>query len=172
MIRRPPRSTLFPYTTLFRSDRAAVVAGAGSNDTRHAVAMARQAADAGASGLLAVTPYYSRPSQDGMVAHLTAVADGTDLPVMVYDVPARIGVRLTPASYHRLAAHPQVVAVKDATGDVAAATRLIADTGLAWYCGDDSLLLPFLSVGAAGLVSMSGHLVGDRLAEVVALAEA
>ncbi|MGY1699711.1 dihydrodipicolinate synthase family protein [Geodermatophilus sp. SYSU D00766] len=109
--------------------RAAVVAGAGSNDTRHAVATARRAADAGATGLLAVTPYYSRPSQDGVVAHLTAVADATDLPVLLYDVPARTGVRLTPSSYHRLAAHPRVVAVKDATGDVPAATRLVADTG-------------------------------------------
>ncbi|MGY1608780.1 4-hydroxy-tetrahydrodipicolinate synthase [Geodermatophilus sp. SYSU D00700] len=152
--------------------RAAVLAGAGSNGTRHAVAMARQAADAGATGLLAVTPYYSRPSQDGVVAHLTAVADATDLPVALYDVPARSGVRLTAGSYHRLAGHQRVVAVKDATGDVAAATRLVADTGLAWYCGDDHLLLPFLAVGAVGLVSTSGHLVGDRLAEVVALAEA
>ncbi len=152
--------------------RAAVLAGAGSNDTRHAVAMARQAADAGATGLLAVTPYYSRPSQDGVVAHLTAVADATDLPVMLYDVPARTGLRLAPASYDRLAAHPRVVAVKDATGDVAAATRLVARTGLAWYCGDDDLLLPFLSVGAVGLVSMAGHLVGDRLAQVIALAAA
>ncbi|MGY1671885.1 4-hydroxy-tetrahydrodipicolinate synthase family protein [Geodermatophilus sp. SYSU D00710] len=152
--------------------RAAVLAGAGSNDTRHAVAMAQQAAHAGATGLLAVTPYYSRPSQDGVVAHLTAVADATDLLVTLYDVPARSGVRLTAGSYHRLAGHPRVVAVKDATGDVAAATRLVADTGLAWYCGDDHLLLPFLAVGAVGLVSTSGHLVGDRLAEVVALAEA
>ncbi|MGY1815162.1 4-hydroxy-tetrahydrodipicolinate synthase [Blastococcus sp. SYSU D00820] len=152
--------------------RAAVLAGAGSNDTAHAVAMARAAADAGATGLLAVTPYYSRPSQDGVVAHLTAVADATDLPVMLYDVPARTGVRLARPSYERLAGHPQVVAVKDATGDLAAATRLIAGTGLAWYSGDDDLLLPFLAVGAVGLVSMAGHLVGDRLAEVIALAGA
>ncbi len=152
--------------------RAAVVAGAGSNDTRHAVAMARQAADAGATGLLAVTPYYSRPSQDGLVAHLTAVADATDLPVVLYDVPARTGVRLAPRSFDRLAAHRRVVAVKDATGDVGAATRLIADTGLAWYSGDEALLLPFLSVGAVGLVGMAGHLVGNRLAEVIALADA
>jgi 4-hydroxy-tetrahydrodipicolinate synthase len=151
--------------------RALVLAGAGSNDTRHAVAMARHAAEAGADGLLAVTPYYSRPSQDGVVAHLSAVADAGGLPVMLYDVPARTGLRLSAESLCRLAEHPRVTAVKDATEDPAAAFRLIHETGLAWYCGDDSLLLPFLSVGAVGLVSMAGHLVGEELAQVIALAE-
>jgi len=152
--------------------RAVVLAGAGSNDTRHAVAMARHAAEAGADGLLAVTPYYSRPSQDGVVAHLTAVADAGDLPVMLYDVPARTGLRLSADSLRRLGEHPRITAVKDATEDLAAASRLIPETGLAWYCGDDSLLLPFLSVGAVGLVSMAGHLVGEQLARVIELAEA
>ena len=152
--------------------RAVVLAGAGSNDTRHAVRLARQAAEAGAHGLLAVTPYYSRPSQEGVVAHLTAVADAGDLPTMLYDVPARTGVRLTSDSLCRLAEHPRIVAVKDATGDVAAATRLVPETGLAWYCGDDDLLLPFLAVGAVGLVSMAAHLVGDQLAQVISLVDA
>ncbi|WP_040337067.1 4-hydroxy-tetrahydrodipicolinate synthase [Candidatus Blastococcus massiliensis] len=151
--------------------RGVVLAGAGSYDTRHAVGLARQAAAAGADGLLAVTPYYSRPSQDGVVAHLTAVADATDLPVMLYDVPARTGLRLDPDSLRRLGEHPRITAVKDATEDPAAALRRIDDTGLAWYCGDDAMLLPFLSVGAVGLVSMAGHLVGDELAHVIALAE-
>jgi 4-hydroxy-tetrahydrodipicolinate synthase len=151
--------------------RAVVLTGAGSNDTRHAVALARQAAAAGADGLLAVTPYYSRPAQDGVVAHLTAIADASDVPVMLYDVPVRTGVRLTPDSLGRLAEHPRITAVKDATGDPAAAIRLIPETGLAWYSGDDLLLLPFLSVGAVGLVSMAGHLVGDELAEVIRLAD-
>jgi 4-hydroxy-tetrahydrodipicolinate synthase len=149
--------------------RAVVLAGAGSNDTRHAVALARQAADAGAHGVLAVTPYYSRPAQAGVVAHLTAVADATDLPVMLYDVPVRSGVRLTPDSLRRLAEHPRITAVKDATGDAVAAIRLIPETGLAWYSGDDVVLLPFLAVGAVGLVSMAGHLVGDQLAQVIRL---
>lgn len=152
--------------------RAVVLAGAGSNDTRHAVAMARHAADAGADGLLAVTPYYSRPSQDGVVAHLTAVADSGDLPVMLYDVPARTGLRLSADSLRRLGEHPRITAIKDATEDPVAAFRLMPETGLAWYCGDDSLLLPFLSVGAVGLVSMAGHLVGEQLAQVIELAEA
>jgi 4-hydroxy-tetrahydrodipicolinate synthase len=148
-------------------DRAVVVAGAGSNDTQHAVRMAEQAADAGAHGLLVVSPYYSRPSQEGVYQHTVAVADATDLPVMLYDVPGRTVVRYAPTTLRRLAAHPSIVAVKDATGDVSAATRAIAETGLAYYSGDDDLLLPFLAIGAVGLVSMAGHLVGDALAQVI-----
>jgi 4-hydroxy-tetrahydrodipicolinate synthase len=148
-------------------DRAVVVAGAGSNDTRHAVRMAEQAAEAGAHGLLVVSPYYSRPSQEGIYQHTVAVADATDLPVMLYDVPGRTVVRYSPATLDRLAAHERIVAVKDATGDVQAATRAIAETGLSYYSGDDGLLLPFLAVGAVGLVSMAAHLVGDELARVI-----
>jgi 4-hydroxy-tetrahydrodipicolinate synthase len=147
--------------------RAVVVAGAGSNDTQHAVRMAEQAADAGAHGLLVVSPYYSRPSQEGIYQHTVAVADSTDLPVMLYDVPGRTAVRYSPDTLQRLAAHPHVVAVKDATGDVQGALRVISDTGLAYYSGDDGLLLPFLAVGAVGLVSMAGHIVGEKLAEVI-----
>ncbi len=148
-------------------DRALVVAGAGSNDTAHAVRMAEQAAEAGAHGLLVVTPYYSRPSQEGVYRHTVAVADATDLPVMLYDVPGRTAVRYAPETLDRLAEHPRIVAVKDATGDPQTALRHIARTGLAWYSGDDGLLLPFLAVGAVGLVSMSAHLVGDELAAVI-----
>ncbi|ADG74427.1 dihydrodipicolinate synthase [Cellulomonas flavigena DSM 20109] len=136
-------------------DRAYVVAGAGSNDTAHAVRMAEQAAEAGAHGLLVVTPYYSRPSQDGVVAHVTAVADATDLPVMLYDVPGRSVVRLAPSTIDRLAAHERVVAMKDATGDVVAAAEAIARTGLAWYSGDDTLALALLAHGAVGLVGVA-----------------
>jgi 4-hydroxy-tetrahydrodipicolinate synthase len=148
-------------------DRALVLAGAGSNDTQHAVRMAQQAAAAGAHGLLVVSPYYSRPSQEGIYQHTLAVVEATDLPVMLYDVPGRTVVRYSRATLDRLAVHPLVVAIKDATGDVQAATRAIAETGLAYYSGDDGLLLPFLAVGAVGLVSMAGHLVGDELARVI-----
>lgn len=148
-------------------DRAVVVAGAGSNDTAHAARMAEQAAEAGAHGLLVVTPYYSRPSQEGVYRHTVTVADATDLPVMLYDVPGRTVVRYAPATLDRLAAHERVVAVKDATGDVQGALHAIERTGLAWYSGDDGLLLPFLAVGAVGLVSMTAHLVGDELAATI-----
>ncbi|WP_182113599.1 MULTISPECIES: 4-hydroxy-tetrahydrodipicolinate synthase [unclassified Actinotalea] len=153
-------------------DRAVVVAGAGSNDTAHAVRMAEQAAEAGAHGLLVVTPYYSRPSQEGIYQHTVAVADATDLPVMLYDVPARTGVRYSLATLERLAAHDRVVAVKDATGDVVGALRAIEATGLAYYSGDDAFLLPFLAVGGVGLVGMASHLVGDELAAVIRAVDA
>ncbi len=148
-------------------ERAHVVAGAGSNDTQHAVRMAEQAQEAGADGLLVVSPYYSRPSQEGIYQHTVAIASATDLPVMLYDVPARTVVRYSPATLDRLARHDRVVAVKDATGDIQGALRAIADTGLAYYSGDDGMLLGFLAVGAVGLVSMAGHLAGDELARVI-----
>ena len=149
-------------------DRAVVLAGAGSNDTQHAVRMAEHAAEAGAHGLLVVSPYYSRPSQRGIQQHTLAVADATDLPVMLYDVPARTGVRYSRETLRVVAEHERIVAIKDATGDTQAAVSAIAETGLAWYCGDDGLLLPFLAVGAVGLVSMAGHLVGPELARTIA----
>lgn len=147
--------------------RARIVAGAGSNDTAHAVRMAEQAAEAGAHGVLVVTPYYSRPSQEGIYRHTVAVADSTDLPVMLYDVPARTVVRYAPATLDRLAEHDRIVAIKDANGDPQGVLRGVARTGLAWYSGDDGMLLPYLSMGAVGLVSMAAHLVGDQLAGVI-----
>ncbi|BDZ43897.1 4-hydroxy-tetrahydrodipicolinate synthase [Paraoerskovia sediminicola] len=145
-------------------DRATVVAGACSPDTSHAVRMAVQAEEAGADGLLVVTPYYSRPSQDGLYRHITTVADAASLPVMVYDVPGRAGLRIAPETYDRLAAHEAVVATKDATGDVASVAAMTARTGLAWYCGDDSLYLAMLAQGAVGHVGVASHAVGDLFA--------
>ena len=149
-------------------DRAYVVAGAGSNDTAHAVRMAEQAAEAGAHGLLVVTPYYSRPSQEGVARHVEAVLAATDLPVMLYDVPGRSVVRLSAATIDRLAAHERVVAMKDATGDVVAATRSIARTGLAWYSGDDALALAFLAQGAVGLVGVATQAAPEAFARLFA----
>ena len=148
-------------------DRAFVLAGAGSNDTAHASRMAAQAAQAGADGVLVVTPYYSRPSQVGVERHLIAVAEASGLPTMVYDVPGRTGVRIQADTYERLAQHPLVVATKDATGDVAAAAQLAGSTGLAWYSGDDGLLLPFLAHGGAGVVSVATHAVSAQFAAVI-----
>ena len=147
-------------------DRAVIVAGAGSNDTNHSIRMAEQSAEAGAHGLLVVSPYYSRPSQEGIYQHTVAIADSTDLPVMLYDVPGRSGVRLAPQTYERLSAHEKIVAVKDATGDVYAAAGHMSRTDLAWYSGDDALFLAFLAHGAVGLVSVVGHVVGPQLAAI------
>jgi 4-hydroxy-tetrahydrodipicolinate synthase len=145
-------------------DRAAVVAGVGTNSTAHTLELAAAAAEAGADGLLVVTPYYSKPPQAALVTHFTAVADATDLPIMLYDIPGRAGVRLSRDTLLALAEHPRIVANKDATGDPFAAARMIAETDLAYYSGDDGLNLPLLSVGAAGFVSVIGHVAADRLA--------
>ncbi|MFW6720147.1 4-hydroxy-tetrahydrodipicolinate synthase [Streptomyces sp. MAR4 CNY-716] len=150
-------------------DRAHIVAGASTNDTRHSIELARAAQDAGAHGLLTVTPYYSKPPQQGLYAHFKAIADATDLPVMLYDIPGRSGVPINTETMLRLAEHPRIVANKDAKGDLGRASWAIAQTGLAWYSGDDMLNLPLLSVGGVGFVSVVGHLVTP---ELVALVEA
>lgn len=144
-------------------DRAHVVAGAGTNDTRHSVELARAAEQVGAHGLLAVTPYYSKPPQEGIFRHFTAIADATDLPVMLYDIPGRSGVPISTETIVRLAEHPRIVANKDAKGDLGRASWAIARSRLAWYSGDDMLNLPLLSVGAVGFVSVVGHLVTPEL---------
>ncbi|WP_372347751.1 4-hydroxy-tetrahydrodipicolinate synthase [Streptomyces sp. KL116D] len=144
-------------------DRAHVVAGVGTNDTRHSIELARAAQQAGAHGLLTVTPYYNKPPQAGLLAHFTAIADATELPVMLYDIPGRSGVPINTDTIVRLAEHPRIVANKDAKGDLGRASWAIARSGLAWYSGDDMLNLPLLSVGACGFVSVVGHVVAPEL---------
>ncbi|MDJ0466898.1 4-hydroxy-tetrahydrodipicolinate synthase [Streptomyces sp. H27-C3] len=144
-------------------DRAHVVAGVGTNDTRHSIELARAAEQAGAHGLLAVTPYYNKPPQEGLLRHFTAIADTTELPVMLYDIPGRSGVPINTETLVRLAEHPRIVANKDAKGDLGRASWAIAQSGLAWYSGDDMLNLPLLSVGACGFVSVVGHVVTPEL---------
>ncbi|MBH1934094.1 4-hydroxy-tetrahydrodipicolinate synthase [Streptomyces sp. AV19] len=144
-------------------DRAHVVAGAGTNDTWHSVELARAAEAAGAHGLLAVTPYYNKPPQEGLYRHFTAIADATGLPVMLYDIPGRSGTAIETETIVRLAEHPRIVANKDAKGDLGSASWALTRSGLAWYSGDDMLNLPLLSVGAVGFVSVVGHLVAPEL---------
>jgi 4-hydroxy-tetrahydrodipicolinate synthase len=153
-------------------DRATVVAGAGTYDTAHSVHLARDAEKAGAHGLLVVTPYYSRPPQSGLVLHFTAVADATGLPVMLYDIPPRSVIPIERETLLRLAEHPRIVAVKDARADFLLGTEIIASTGLAYYSGDDSVNLPWLSIGAVGYVSVTGHVVADRLRVLIDAFEA
>ncbi|MEV0365237.1 4-hydroxy-tetrahydrodipicolinate synthase [Nocardia fusca] len=148
-------------------NRATVIAGAGTYDTAHSIELARNAQRAGAHGLLVVTPYYSRPTQEGLYAHFTAVADATDLPVTLYDIPPRSVVPIASDTIRRLAEHPRIVAVKDAKGDLNAGAALIAETDLAFYSGDDMLNLPWLAMGAVGFISVIGHLVPERLREMV-----
>ncbi|MFG2502545.1 4-hydroxy-tetrahydrodipicolinate synthase [Streptomyces sp. NPDC048441] len=144
-------------------DRAHVVAGVGTNDTRHSIELARDAERVGADGLLTVTPYYNKPPQEGLLRHFTAIADSTGLPVMLYDIPGRSGVPINTETIVRLAQHPRIVANKDAKGDLGRASWAIARSGLAWYSGDDMLNLPLLSVGACGFVSVVSHVVTPEL---------
>lgn len=148
-------------------DRARIVAGAGSNDTAHSVRLAKACAAEGAHGLLAVTPYYSRPSQSGLYAHFTAIADATDLPVILYDIPPRSVVPIEWDTMRSLAGHPNIVAIKDAKGDLHGAGQIIAETGLAYYSGDDALNLPWLAVGAVGVISVWGHLAAGQLRDML-----
>lgn len=148
--------------------RAHVIAGAGSNNTAHCVELARAAAKAGAHALLVVTPYYNKPPQEGVLAHFTTVADATDLPVIVYDIPGRTGTAIQTQTLLRMAAHPRIVAVKDAKGDLFAASEVMSQTDLQWYSGDDALNLAHLTQGAVGIISVVGHLAGRHYAEMVA----
>ena len=148
-------------------NRARVIAGAGSNDTAHSILLAKDAAQAGAHGLLVVTPYYNKPPQAGIFAHMIAVADSTDLPVMVYDIPGRSGVAISNDTMLQLSEHPKILANKDAKGDVWAASQVMAQSDLAYYSGDDPLNLALLAVGAIGVVSVTGHVVADRHKQMV-----
>ncbi|MCW2901963.1 MAG: dihydrodipicolinate synthase [Streptosporangiaceae bacterium] len=148
-------------------DRAAVIAGVGTNDTAHSLELARQAERAGAHGLLVVTPYYNKPPQEGLLRHFAAVADGTGLPNLLYDIPGRTGVPIETETLIRLAEHPRIVAVKDAKGDLFAASQVMARTDLVFYSGDDVLNLAWLALGAAGVVSVVGHVVGVDLHEMI-----
>ena len=136
-----------------------VISGAGSNDTAHTVRMVEQTQEAGADAVLVVAPYYSRPSQEGVFRHYKAVNDSADKPIIVYDVPGRT---------RRLAELGHVKAVKDATGDIAGAVRKRMETGLTWYSGDDGLFLPFLSVGAVGIISVIAHAASGPMRDLAA----
>lgn len=148
-------------------DRAHVLTGAGSNDTAGSVAAARAAEAAGAHGLLVVTPYYSKPPQEGLVAHFRAVADACGLPVMVYDIPGRTATPLAVTTLQALAEHPRVVAVKDSKNDLFAASQVMASTDLAWYSGEDALNLAHLAQGAAGVVSVVAHAAAGAYRQMV-----
>lgn len=149
-------------------DRASVVAGVGTNDTRHSVELAEQAAKAGADGLLIVTPYYNKPPQSGIVAHVNEIvraADGT--PTMVYDIPGRSTIQIAESTYVELVKNPAVVAVKDAVGDFERGAWLLRETGIKIYSGDDALTLPWLSIGASGVVGVTSHVASGAYAEMV-----
>jgi 4-hydroxy-tetrahydrodipicolinate synthase len=146
--------------------KAKVIAGVGSNDTAHSIRLAKDAKRVGADASLIVTPYYNKPSADGLYAHFIAVTEATDLPVMIYDIPGRSAIAIPKDVMMRLAEHPLILANKDARADLAFSTEMIRNSGLQWFSGDDILNLPMLSIGAHGFVSVCGHLVADRLKQM------
>lgn len=144
-------------------DRATVIAGVGTNITAHSIELAKQAEKAGANGMLVVTPYYNKPAQSALIAHFTAIADATALPSIIYDIPSRTGMAVATDTLVRLAAHPRIVAVKDAKGDLAATSQVLSRCDLAYYSGDDPMNLPLWSIGGVGCVSVTAHVVGMRI---------
>ena len=167
-----PTTTVHEEVELLRSVRAELgdsvklVAGGGTNATGESIALAKAKAEAGADSLLVVTPYYSKPSQEGIYRHFTTVADSTDLEVCLYDIPPRSVIPIETDTLYRLAEHPRITAVKDAKGDMGAAAGIIANTDLAWYSGDDVVNLPWLSIGATGFISVVGHVAPRKLADL------
>jgi 4-hydroxy-tetrahydrodipicolinate synthase len=148
-------------------DRAKVVAGVGTNNTAHTVELARAAEKAGAHGLLVVTPYYNKPPQAGLLRHFTTVADAVGVPILLYDIPHRAGVPIATETLVRAAAHPNIVGVKDAKGDLAGTSEVLSRTDLAYYSGEDVATLPWLSIGAVGVVGTSTHLTGAPTKEMI-----
>jgi 4-hydroxy-tetrahydrodipicolinate synthase len=149
--------------------KAHVVAGTGTYDTAESVELTRRAAEVGCDGVMAVTPYYSRPPQAGLIEHFTAVAGASDLPVLLYNIPSRTGRRIEIDTLARLAEHPRIVAVKDAVGELTFTTntRLAVGEGFAIYSGDDINTLPMMAVGAVGVVSVAAHLAGKQIKAMV-----
>jgi 4-hydroxy-tetrahydrodipicolinate synthase len=141
-------------------DRAQIVAGVGTYNTQHTIELARSAEKAGANGLLVVTPFYNKPPQAGLLRHFTAVADATDLPILLYDIPGRAGIAIETETMCRLGEHDRIVGVKDAKGNLAETSRVLSRTDLAYYSGDDANTLPILAVGGVGVVGTSTHLTG------------
>lgn len=147
-------------------DSIKLIAGTGSYDTAATIEFSKASAAAGADSLLVVTPYYSRPSQEGLYQHFTAVADAVEVPICLYDIPSRSVVPIESETIARLAEHPNIQAVKDAKGDLFAAMKLMEQTDLAWYSGDDPLNLAWLASGATGFISVIGHVAARQLKEL------
>jgi 4-hydroxy-tetrahydrodipicolinate synthase len=166
------KAALFRAVADAVGDEATVIAGTGTNDTAHSMHLTQAAAEAGCDAVMAVTPYYNRPSQAGLMAHFRAVADASPLPVLLYNIPSRTGRRIEVETIAEAAGHPGIVAVKDAVGDMGftTKTRLAVGPDFGIYSGDDILTLPVMACGGDGIVSVASHLAGPQVARMVAAA--
>src|SRR5207248_2213682 len=160
------RLELFRVAVDTLNGRGTVVAGTGTYSTAHSVHLTQQAHDAGVDGFLVVTPYYNKPPARGIIAHFKAVADVSDKPIVVYNIPSRVVVNIEPETICELAEIPTVRAVKQAHDDLDQARRILAETDLDLYAGDDPLIHPFLELGGVGVISVAAHIVGDRMQEM------
>jgi len=140
------------------SGRAKIIMGGPSNETAHAIELVKKSEKAGADGIMIVTPYYNKPTQAGVLTHFRMVADASDLPVIIYDIPGRSGIPVKYETFLRLAKHPNVVGVKDAKGDFSEVSRVINETGLLYFSGDDANVLPHLAIGAVGLIGVTANI--------------
>jgi 4-hydroxy-tetrahydrodipicolinate synthase len=147
--------------------RAKVITGGGSNETAHAMQLYKASEKAGADGVMIVTPYYNKPTQAGVLTHFRMIADATDLPVILYDIPGRTGIGISYDTFHRAAKHPNIIAVKDAKGDLAQASRIMNETGLIYFSGDDSNVLPHMSIGATGCIGVTANVAPAAYREMV-----
>ena len=138
-------------------NRAKIITGGGSNETAHAMQLYKASEAAGADGVMIVTPYYNKPTQSGILTHFRLIADATDLPVILYDIPGRTGVPINYETIVRASQHPNIVAIKDAKGDFSQVSRVINDTDLLYFSGDDANVLPHLAIGAVGLVGVTAN---------------
>ena len=161
------RLDLFAAAVEAVGDRATVIAGTGTYSTAHSVHLTERGHELGVDGFLVVTPYYNKPPVRGIVAHFRAIAEVTDRPIVAYNIPQRVVLNLEPDALAQLAEIPNVAAVKQAATDLDQARRIVAETGLALYAGNDDLLLPFLELGGAGGIFVYTHLVGERVKELI-----
>ncbi|KAB7708102.1 4-hydroxy-tetrahydrodipicolinate synthase [Bacillus aerolatus] len=160
---------LFCHTVKAANGRVPVVAGTGSNNTRQSIELTKKAEEAGVDAIMLVAPYYNKPNQEGLYQHFKTIAEATKLPVMIYNIPSRSSVNITPETTIRLSKVPNIVATKEASGNLDAATEIIAGTDgdFQVYSGDDGLTLPILSVGGDGVVSVASHVAGNEMQQMV-----
>ena len=161
---------LFKFTAEKVNGRIPVIAGTGSNDTRSSITLTKQAEEAGVDGIMLVVPYYNKPAQEGLYQHFKAIAEATRLPVMLYNIPGRSAVNMAPETIIRLSAVDNIVSVKEASGNLDAASLIIDGTpdDFTVYSGDDGLTLPLMAIGADGIVSVASHIIGNEMQEMVA----
>lgn len=161
---------LYAHVVKIVDKRVPVIAGTGTYDTYSSIEMTKKATELGVDGIMAVVPYYNKPNQEGLLAHFKAIAENTNLPVMLYNIPGRSAVNMEPETIIRLSEVPNIVAVKEASADLNAMTKIIANTAddFFLYSGDDGLALPILAIGGAGVVSVSAHVIGKEMQQMVA----